>query len=454
MEIVHLPPAMVGLLNALREGEADVDTRLEEFRSERQAAGRWLEFHGAFSLDAEDEKDLENIAYLFEQVDEALDDLALERLLPPLYQAVALMERVNKRREQPHFSPQPAVNDFIMAAAAYLQGRGQKRGVLERLPMLDESYQSLRQLYRLRKDELKSEVRPELETGLRHLKRGLEEARSALEADDRDGLHDSLARLSGGAGILDHLLEWERQDRQRYQARYRRYNIPLVGSDLELALETGRQVPREDWRRGVRNLVDTVLPRLFGFWNQVRWLLVLPMEDRGLLEEIDLGLERLEDAVGQLMVSEITAEEALGEYAAACESLHHLFSSLESRALRGDRYAGTPAGAYWQVGTGLLAGSVPLVALEELLLRSPPLAEWGEVGELMSQFLRRPDLELVREALCLLHELVPEPEPDGGSVPDSWSCGFCGFVNPLGQHPCRRCGASPSASSIEEAWEA
>lgn len=453
MEIVHLPPAMVGLLNALRDGEADVESRLEEFHSERQAARRWLEFHGAFSLDAEDEKDLENIAYLFEQVDEALDDLDLERLLPPLYQAMALMERVNKRREQPHFSPQPAVNDFIMAAAAYLQGRGQKRGVLERLPMLEQSYQNLRQLYRLRKDELKSEVRPELEIGLRHLKGGLEEARAALEANDHHGLHDSLARLSGGARILDHLLEWDRQDRQRYQARYRRYNIPLVGPDLELALETGRQVAREDWGRGVRNLVDIVLPRLFGFWNQVRWLLVLPMEQRGLLEEIDLGLERLEDAVGRLMVSDITAEEALGEYAAACESLHHLFSSLECTALRGDRYAGTPAGAYWQVGTGLLAGSVPLVALEELLQRSPPSAEWGEVGQLMSQFLQRPDLELIREALCLLSELVPESEPEG-SVPDSWSCGFCGFVNPLGQHPCRRCGASPSASSFEQAWEA
>ncbi len=453
MEIVHLPPAMVGLLNALRGREADLETRLEEFRSERQAAGRWLEFHGAFSLDAEDEKDLENIAYLFEQVDEALDDLDLERLLPPLYQTVALMERVNKRRERPHFSPQPAVNDFIMAAAAYLQGRGQKRGVLERLPVLEESYQNLRQLYRLRKEELKSEVRPELETGLRHLKRGLDEARAALEADDRDGLHDSLTPLSGGARIMDHLLEWELQDRQRYQARYRRYNIPLVGSDLELALETGRQVAREDWRRGIRHLVDSVLPRLFGFWNQVRWLLVLPMEQRGLLEEIDVGLERLENAVGQLTQSDITAEEALGEYAAACEGLHHLFSSLESRALRGDRYAGTPAGAYWQIGTGLLAGSVPLVALEELLSSSPPSPEWGEVGELMAQFLERPDLELVREALCLLSELVPEPEPDG-SAPDSWSCGFCGFVNPLGQHPCRRCGASPSASSFEEAWEA
>lgn len=453
MEIVHLPPAMVGLLNALRDGDADLESRLAEFHSERQAAGRWLDFHGSFSLDAEDEKDLENIAYLFEQVDEALDDLSLERLLPPLYQAMAIMERVNKRREQPHFSPQPAMNDFILAAAAYLQGRGQKRGVLERLPMLEESFQNLRQLYRLRKDELRSEVRPELETGLRHLKKGLEEARAALEAEDRNGLHDSLARLSGGAKIMDHLLEWDRQDRQRYQARYRRYNIPLVGPDLELALETGRQVAREDWRRGVRNLVETVLPRLFGFWNQVRWLLVLPVDQRGLLEEIDLGLERLEQAVGQLMASDITAEEALGEYVAACETLHEHFSNLENAALKGDRCVGTLAGAYWQAGIGLLAGSVPLVALEELLQRTPPPTEWGEVGALLSQFLIRPDLELIKEALCLLGELAPEPELNS-IAPTTWSCGFCGFVNPLGQHPCRRCGASPSASSSEQAWEA
>lgn len=437
---------MVPFLNALRLGKAELEDETQAFQAEREAAARWLEFHRAYSLDAQDEEDLENIDFLFREVDSATDDLSLERLVPPLYQAIALMDRVNKRRDQPHFSDQPGVNDFILASAAWLSGRGQKRGVVERLPVVQEFYKNLRQLLRLRKSDLKPEVRPEFELGLKHFKQALEEAEKAIERDHTPDLHEAIARLSEASKVMQLLLDWDRRDQERHLERYGRFNIPMVGADLELALETGRSMPREAWDRGVRNLSDQTLPKLYTFWNLVRPLLVLPPEQRGLIEEVDTGLERLEGSVEALLSREQTAEAVLAEFEAACLDLHELFCDVERHGRRGDRLDGTPAGAYWQTGMGVLGGTVPVVAIEELLGAIPPPAR---VGPLFEEYLATLDPETLREALCLLATEVPEASSEGTAA--TWGCGYCGFVNPLGQHPCRRCGASPSASS---SWEA
>lgn len=157
------------------------------------------------------------------------------------------------------------------------------------------------------------------------------------------------------------------------------------------------------------------------------------------------GLERLEASIRGLLSDDLTAEEAVGEFEACCLHLHDLFSSVERAALRGDRLEGTAPGAYWQAALGVLAGSVPMVALEELLRNTPAPRE---VQGLFTEYLVRPDPELLRDALCVLAELVPDQVV---VVSDTWGCGYCGFVNPLGQHPCRRCRASPSSSS---SWEA
>ncbi len=437
---------MVPLLDALRLGLGDLEEQAESFNAERDAAERWLEFNRAYSLDAEDEEDLLNVDYLLREVDSALDDLCLERLVPPLYQAVALMDKINRRRDHPHFSEQPGVNDFILAAAAYIQGRGLKRGVTERLPIVEEYYKNLRQLYKLRKSDLKAEVRPEFELGFKHFKTSLEEARNAVEREHTPDLHDAVGRMGDSCKVLQLFLDWDRRDHDRHLERYRRFNIPMAGADLELALETGRKVPREQWDRGVRNLTESVLPKVMTFWNLVRPLLVLPLELRGAQEEVDAGLERLEAAVGTLLSRDVTAEAALVELESACQELHALFTDIERGARRGDRLDGTAAGAYWQTAMGVLGGTVPAVAIEELL-RAVPAP--NRVGPLFTDYLRTLDPELLREALCELAGLVPDPSPEAAS--STWGCGYCGFINPLGQHPCRRCGASPSASA---SWEA
>lgn len=435
---------MVPLLDALRAGEPDLEAPLEGFEAEREAAARWLEFHRAYSLDSQDEEDLANIEFLLREVDSALDDLSLERIVHPLYQVISLMETVGKRRDQPHFSQQPGVNDFILAGAAWVQGRGEQRGVRERLPVLEENYQNLRRLYRLRKDQLRPEVRPELETGLKHFKASLQHCQQALEAEDRDALHAALAQLGQASELLQHLLDWDRQDQLRHQERHRRFNIPMAGPDLELALETARSVPRQEWDRGIRNLTRVVLPQLLAFWNLVRPLLVLPPEQRSLLEEVDGGIEDLEAAVESLQSRELTAEQALARLEEACSSLHELFCQIDRHARRGDRLEGTPAGVYWQTAMGVLGGTVPLVAVEELLRTLPPMAG---VGPLLREYLTCLDPELLREALYALAGQVPAEDRPA----TSWGCAYCGQVNPLGQHPCRRCGANPSASAC---WEA
>ncbi|MEW6279151.1 MAG: hypothetical protein AB1758_11035 [Candidatus Eremiobacterota bacterium] len=453
MEIVHLPPGMVSLLDALALGNPTQDD-LEAFEEERQAALRWHAFHSAYSLDDEDLSDLENVALCWREVVAALEEPTpagvLEKLLTPLYQAIHRMDQVNRRRENAHFSALPAVNDLIMAGAACIQGRGQLSGVLDRVAVAEEYYRNCRHLYLSRKSRLKPEVQPEFERALQLLREGIESVARAARAEDLTALHDALARVKDSSDLFREFLEWDRRDQERFRARHTRFHIPLVGPELELALGSGRSLPRAQWERGVRHLTETVLPRLFAFWSLVRASLVVPSSRRAqLLEAVEDALEGLDGAVSTLSDPERPAGELADSFEAACVALSAAFAELESNAVRGDRLGGTLGGVYWEAGHGALAGSVPLVALQELLRQKPPL--WPEVEAGFRDYLetRRP------EALCdALTALVEQFEPSAAAEPDAWGCGYCGFLNPLGQHPCRRCGANPSGTVGTGAWEA
>lgn len=459
MEIVHLPPTLVPFLDALAHTGTDHGEELEGFEAGLADLERWLAHHGGFNLHAEEALELENLAVLHEQVRAALANEGkqsiLDALVPPLYQAIQLMDRINKRREQPHFSPLPAINEAIMAGAAFLQKRAQPEAVAARLAILGEFYRQTRQRYRSVKARLRAEVVAELDFAFAHLKAAWEAASAALEAGDRNSLHDALAQLKEAGDLVNFLVEWDRQDRERLNERHRRFNIPNgAGQVLELGLESARTFERTQWERGTRNLTEVTLPDLRAFFAASQARLVLPVESRlYLIEGVEQALDGVESALQAMNDHSLPAEVALDGLEAALEELSAAFTELEAHVPRAGHLQGTLAGAYWEAMVGALGGTVPVVALLDLLQSNNPPPEWEPVVRHLRDYVAGGDVADLQLAALSLAELHPPPsaEEDGTT---SWSCAYCGQVNPAGVAPCQACSAKQAEGALDPGWEA
>ena len=457
MEIVHLPPTLVPFLNALAHTGTDHTLELEGFEVGLGDLERWLDHHGAFHLHGEEALEFENLQVLHAQIHGALvhegKQAILDALVPPLYQTIQLMDKINKRREQPHFSPLPAINETILAGAAHIQGRGNASAVSARLAILAEFYRQTRQRYRSVKARLRPEVVEELDFAFAHLKAGQEAAAAALGDGNKAALHDALAQLKEAGDLVAFLIEWDRQDRERLQQRHRRFNIPHgAGQVLEVALESARAFERSQWARGTRNVLEVTLPDLRGFFAASQPRLVLPVESRlYLIEGVEHALDGLEAAL--VAMSSLETEEALAGLEAALEELSAAFAELEAHVPRAAHLHGTLAGGYWEAMVGALGGTVPVVGLLDLLKSHNPPPEWEPVVRHLRDYVVRGDLADLQLALLTLAELHPPPaEADGTG---SWSCAYCGHVNPAGVAPCQACSARQAEGALDASgWEA
>jgi len=457
MEIVHLPPTLVPFLDALAHIGTDHAQELPTFEAGLADMERWLAHHGAFNLHAEEALELENLAVLHEQIRAALDQpgkqAILDALVPPLYQAIGLMDKINKRREQPHFSPLPAVNEAILAGAAFIQGRGRPEAVAARLAILGEFYRHTRQRYRSVKARLRPEVVEELDFAFAHLRAAQNAAEAALADENKQALHDALAQLKEAGDLVNFLVEWDRQDRERLRQRHQRFNIPNgAGQVLELGLESARAFDRSQWARGTRSLTEVTLPELRGFFQASQARLVLPVEARlDLIEAVEHALEGVEEALHAMPERE--TQDALDGLEGALEELSRAFSELEAQVPPVAHLQGTLAGAYWEAMVGALGGTVPIVALLDLLQSRPAPVEWEPVVRHLRDYVaggEPADLQLAALALAELH---PAPAASEGAA--SWSCAYCGHVNPAGSGPCQACSAKQVEGALDmSGWEA
>lgn len=453
--VIHLPPGMVGLLNALYWNSPDLEDELHSFQQLHEATGGWYQFNSAYALNAEERTELENFAVLWEEIGELLDNgPTLEALVPPLYQSVHIMNEVNKRREAPHYSILPAVNEILLAGAAFCSGEGEARGVEDRLSLLFEYMTNVRGLFYEQREKLPDQIAEELDKGFALVQSGIDQLQQWAEGADegsagKEAVAAALSEVKDGASLVEFLIEWDRKEKERLHQVYGRFNIPMVGMELEMGLESARIAERRQWRRAVLYTQEQVLPKFDEFWDMVGPTLLLPPEDRlELLDQVHDVMEEVRGAVAAMLDDELAGEEALDGLEHALEEATNVFREVEARALRGEHLRGKPQADFFEAIRGLLGGTVPDAALAELLAQGAP----DVVAAPLAQYLESGNEEFLFEAAAALVESVEQQPEVQAEAPSDWACTYCGQKNPVGQSQCSHCQAAPPTSSL--GWEA
>lgn len=447
-ELRYLPPTVVPYINALSHKESDHRLEIEGFQAALQQFTDWWVFQSGYTIDEEEESQFDNLKLLHEQIRETVEEVhgkqaQLDRLVPDLYQVVGIMDGINHRREAPHFSQQLAVNDFLLCGAAWLKGRADDSAVEQRKERLQAYVGVLRHAFIGNKTRLKPEVVEALETGFNHLRQGMEE----LNLQNRDEFQDALAAIKEGSEIMQYLIDWQRQDTIRQAENQQRFFIPGGGPSFQEALEQARQLPREQWRRGIRFLEQNVLTQTQQTWesmkNRIFWE---PNQRLAIWEDVQLGIDDVRAAVADLANAEIPPDTALDGFEQALEALSQSFQQARANSLPHQHLMGTQAGLYIEALVGGLNQSLPFVAFPELFHSSPPPMEWKAVVDTILEFGN--DLEpdhLFRAGYLLLQQF---PAPQEESVQEQgWSCPSCGHSNQSGVTRCANCHIAPVSVS-------
>ena len=446
-DLRYLPPNVVPYLNALSHKGSDHQLELDGFLLALQQFTDWWVFQSGYSIDEEEDAQFDNLKLLHGEVRQALEmpgkQAQLDRLVPDLYQIVTLMDLVNERREAPHYSPQLAVNDFLLCGAAWLKDRADDAAVESRLDRLQAYVGVLRHAFIGNKSRLLPEVVEALETGLAHLRKGLQE----IDLDDREKFQDGLAAIAEGAEIMQFLIDWQRQDVGKQIESNPRFTIPGAGPAFQEAVEQARQLPREQWRRGIRYLEQSVIPQMEASWDSMRTrILWEPNQRLALWEEIQLGMDDVKAAVADLNDSEIPDGEALDGLEQALETLSLSFRQARDHSLAHQHLMGSQAGHYLEAIFGALNQTLPFLAFPELFHASPPPEAWKPVVEAMLEF--GVDLEpdhLFRAGYLLLQFFPPPSQESSGE--QGWTCPSCGHSNQPQVMRCCNCHIAPVSLS-------
>lgn len=444
----YLPPTLVPYINALSHKLTDHQSERPGFLEALQQLEDWLEFQSGYSLDDEELSDFENLRHLHEQLHQDLElptkKAQLDQLVPHLFQVVTLMDQVNARREAPHFSPQLAVNDFLLCGAAWLQGRASQEAVFARQERLEAYVQVLRHAFIGIKSRLVPQVVEDLETGLNHLRQGI----AALSLESKEEFQDALATIKEGAEIMQFLIDWQSQDVRKQRERSSRFLIPEVGADFQEALEQARELPREQWRRGIRYLEQQALPRLQATWADMRHRIFWEPEQRLILwEEIEVCLEDLAAAVQDLDNPEISEDRALDGLEEALENLSSAFSQARAHSVSHQHLLGTQAGLYIEALLGGLNQTLPFVAFPELFHSSPPPEEWKPIVDAILEFGEELDPDPLFRAGYLLLQRFPPPQEDDLPGEQPWVCPSCSQTNSAAVTRCVNCHLAPVSLS-------
>ena len=446
-ELRYLPPTVVPYLNALSHKESDHHLERDGFLAALQQFTDWWNFQSGYWLDKEEEARFDNLKLLHEEVRQALEipdkQEQLDRLVPDLYQIVTLMDQINHRREAPHYSPQLAVNDFLLCGAAWLNERADDAAVEDRLERLQAYVQVLRHAFIGNRSRLLPEVVEALEIGLEHLRTGLQ----SIDLDDPERFQDGLAAIAEGAEIMQFLIDWQRQDVTRHGERNQRFAIPAAGADFQEALEQARELPREQWRRGIRYLEQNVIPQLVANWESMRSRVFWePNQRLAVWEDIQLGIEDVSAAVADLNNPEIPEGEALDAFEQALESLSQSFRRARSQSLPHQHLMGSQPGRYIEALLGALNQTLPFVAFPELFHSSPPPEEWKPIVDAILEFGVDLEPDHLYRAGYLLLQRFPPPT-DEPLAPQDWTCPSCGHSNHHEATRCIHCHIAPVSLS-------
>lgn len=437
MNVVQLPPGTVWYLDALATGETDLQEPLQAFLSDCASARQWLHSESGYTLHEAEAAQLANIQYLWDQVDELLQNengaTLLESLFPLIIEAATLMEKVGKERDKGHFSPLPQVNRLVQAGAAYIQGRGQSEALQVRLVHFREFAEELRALYLDLKGRIPAEVQPDIEKGLALMDKGAEELQQALAEDDKERLRGALSDAHTGSGLLEYVLEWHKNSLSEQMKQFHRFHIPLVGPQLEAELIAARSAEPEQRQRIFQHTLSETLPALEDAWEQAYPAILMPSVRRAEL------FERTEACLEELYETYQAAVEGheFDTIESKLEQTSKAFEEIAENALHGFRTSNSTVALYLDAIQGVLRGTVPLFTLQNMLTHDPPPGN-AEVEKLFEEYWESGD----ESALCdVASELVALHPPLAETTENGYNCSFCGNFNEESLSRCLGCGA-------------
>lgn len=431
MTITHLPPGLVGLLNAIFWGQQEYEDELSTFLDTWDNVKNWHAFHGSYSVDEKEQGELDNFLVLWDQVNSVMESeepIEFEKLATPLYDTVRIMERINGEREIASFSPIPAVNETLLSTAAFCMDRGTEEGLRDRLPMLAECLDNLRGLCFEQQENLPEEIEEALMKGFDAVETGIRQLHEKLP--DKDAAQEAFANIKDGASLVEFLLEWDRKEKERLKELYSRFNIPIIGTELEIGFESTKMVGRQKWRRGAKETEEEFLPQLEEFWNSVKHhLFLVPEEREELVANVEESILSLKDAIAALKEEEGSDEEVLGSLEEALEWCSESFTNLQDSTLRPEVFGQNPEKHIFEASRGVLAGTVPDAALVELLNQTPAPDE-SLPG--FQAFINEGDTEQLYAAVWAMYDAVEAREEarEAQSSPTNGHADCAAFTTP------------------------
>ena len=305
----------------------------------------------------------------------------------------------------------------------------------DRLPLLTECLDNLRGLYYEQIDGFPEEVRTALGEGFELMEKGVKTVHHGFP--DKEAVQDGLADVKEGAGLAEFLLEWDRKEKIRLRERYKRYNIPLIGTELEIGLESMKAVERRKWRRGAKSTETELFPLLDEFWQMVNSNLFLPPEERpDLMMEVEEAYLATREAISALKGKEFEDQELIEAVEESLDWLSETFTHIEEVALKPGHFGSGSERHIFEAVQGVLSGTVPDAALLELL-RTSELPESELVP--FQPYLSEGDRESLYLAVWVFldHYTARAAQVEGGP----WSCPLCGQQNEAEDLSCCQCRA-------------
>lgn len=433
--LTHLPPGLAGFLNAVYWNAEECETEWQEFCDTWDSIKGWHDFHGSYSVNDKEQGELENFQTLWDEVRVLVENPPnFAELARPVYETIQLMNQVNENRRFPHYSPIPAFNEILLAGAAFCMDRGSEESVRARLALLSECNDNLRGLFYEQKAKLPEEIQEALQQGFDLITQGIELIHHNLP--NKEPVTEGLACLKEGGSLVEFLIDWDRKETERLRGLYTRFNIPVIGADLEISLESMKLVERRKWRRGAKVTEEEHFPKLDEFWALIKPHLILPHEEGPeLLDEVEQSMLALKEAVAALKEKEYEDEELWDALTDAVEWTSESFTALEAHSLKADVFGVGPERDIFEAIKGILSGTVPDAALVDLL-KDSPLSEGDQ--NVFQQYINEGSYELLIEAAWTLYDVVME-RAEALEDDQPWTCGFCSHVNEADQVSCREC---------------
>lgn len=271
--------------------------------------------------------------------------------------------------------------------------------------------------------------------------------KAGLGADETKAIEESLSQVHAGASLVQYLLDWDRKEMDLLAQRFQRFNIPVIGPQLESELEASRTAPRGRWSGPAKVTLEISLPRLEAFWERILPGLLVPPEARDqLVAGVDEGIAQLYAAYEQIFDEEVSDQEATEGLEQAMLAASAAFTSIEQAAISADGFRETLSGAYIEAAQGILIGSVPDATLQSMLRGDPPLGG-PPVAAAFQAYLRSGSPQELCRAVLLMVESVPRQEAPASEL----LCTFCGQASPVEASLCIGCGARLGFSG--RAWQ-